>query len=85
MQRIPNSTKTAVTLLDSQIVKLDDIGGRFNISRSEALRRIVETGLESYAIYEKIGVVKFAEVLKRMKLAVEKDVQPSIFEPAVFD
>jgi metal-responsive CopG/Arc/MetJ family transcriptional regulator len=85
MQRIPNSTKTAVILMDNQIAKLDDIASRFAISRSEALRRIVETGLESYAVYERLGVVKLAEVSNRIRKAIEKDIQPSIFEPVAFD
>lgn len=85
MQRIPGSTKTGVTLMTHQIKKLDEIGARFKISRSEALRLIVESGLDSYAIYEKLGVVKLAEVSKRIKRAIERDVQPSIFEPVAFD
>lgn len=71
--------------MDYQIKKLDEIGARFNISRSDALRRIVDTGLDSYAVYEKLGVVKLAEVSKRIKRAIERDVQPSIFEPVAFE
>ena len=79
MQRIPGSTKTAIILMDSQIAKLDEIGERFKISRSEALRRIVETGLDAYSVYEGLGVVKMAEIAKRVSKAIEKDVQPSLY------
>ena len=65
--------------MDSQIAKLDEIGGRFKISRSEALRRIVETGLDAYSVYEGLGVVKMAEIAKRVSKAIEKDVQPSLY------
>jgi hypothetical protein len=79
MQKIPGSKKTHIILMDSQVAKLDEIGGRFNISRSEALRRIVETGLDSYCFYEGLGVVKLAEVSKRIRKAIEKDVQPTLY------
>lgn len=79
MQKIPESKKTVIQLMNSQILKLDEIGNRFNISRSEALRRIVDTGLDAYSVYEKLGVVKLAEVAKRVRVAVEKDVQPSLY------
>jgi len=79
MQRIPGATRTSMVLMDDQIQKLDEIGGRFNISRSEALRRIVETGLDAYSVYEGLGIVKLAEVSKRVRGAIEKDVQPSLF------
>jgi hypothetical protein len=85
MQKIPNTTKVHALLMDKQIEKLDEIGARFNIRRSEALRLIVETGLESYSVYEGLGMVKLAEISKRIKRAIEKDIQPSIFEPVAFD
>jgi hypothetical protein len=80
MQRIPGSKKTAIILLDSQIEKLDEIGDRFGISRSEALRKIVDAGLDAYSVYEGLGVVKLAEVAKRIRKAIEKDVQPSLYK-----
>jgi hypothetical protein len=85
MQKIPNTTKVHALLMDKHIEKLDEIGARFKIRRSEALRLIVETGLESYSVYEGLGIVKLAEISKRIKRAIEKDVQPSIFEPVAFD
>lgn len=79
MQKIPGTRKTHIVLMEKQVDKLDEIAARFKISRSEALRRIVETGLDSYAVYEGLGVVKLAEVAKRIKTAIDKDVQPSLF------
>jgi metal-responsive CopG/Arc/MetJ family transcriptional regulator len=79
MQKIPGIKCVNVVLLQAQVNKLDEIAKRFKISRSEALRRIVETGLDSYSVYEGLGVVKLAEITGRMKSAVEKDVQPSLF------
>jgi len=78
MQRIPGSTKTAVQLMDNQIMKLEEISSRFNISRSEALRLIVQAGLDTYSTYEAIGVVKLTEYAKRLKKAVERDIIPRL-------
>jgi hypothetical protein len=85
MQKIPNTTKVHALLLDKHVAKLNEIGARFKIRRSEALRLVVETGLETYSFYESFGIVKMAEVTKRVRSAMEKDMQPSIFESIPFD
>ena len=82
MQKIPGTRPTHIVLMENQVVKLDEIALRFKISRSEALRRIVETGLDAYSVYESLGVVKLAEITGRIKSAVENDVQPKLFKAA---
>ena len=79
MQKIPDARKTHIILTYNQISKLDEIGERFKISRSEALRRIVETGLDAYTVYEGLGVVKMAEIAKRVSKAIQNDVQPNLY------
>ena len=79
MQKIPGIVNIHVVLMDRQISKIDEIANRFSLSRSEALRRIVDTGLDAYSVYEGLGVVKFAEITGRIRKAIEKDVQPSLF------
>jgi hypothetical protein len=79
MQKIPGTRKTHIVLMEKHVDKLDEIAARFKISRSEALRRIVETGLDSYGFYESFGIVKLAEVSKRIRAAIEKDVMPTLY------
>ena len=79
MQKILDKRSINAMLLQHQVEDLDAIARRFKISRNEALRLIVETGLDAYRVYEGLGMVKLAEVLKRIQRAVEKDVQPQLY------
>lgn len=45
MQKIPGTRKTHIVLMEKQVVALDEIASQEKISRSEALRRIVQAGL----------------------------------------
>jgi hypothetical protein len=71
--------QTTVILEQETLDKLDAIGRRFKIPRAEAHRRILETGLEVYSLYEGLGVVKLAELAKRAKETCARGVQPSLF------
>lgn len=64
-------TLVSMTLPDEFVVELDRISGNFGISRAEAARKIIETGLDTFHIYEKIGVLKFAEIIKKSREANE--------------
>lgn len=68
--------KTAFVLEVQQVEKLDEIATRFKIKRSEALRRIIEIGLDVYEIYEGVGVVSLVELVKKMKSAIRQIRQP---------
>ena len=69
MQKIQEGRKTSVVLLEHQIEKLDKIAERFEITRSQAMRLILETGLDSYEFYSHLGVTKLAEILKKAREA----------------
>lgn len=58
-------TPVVFTLPKETIAKLDEISKRFDISRAESARKILEVGLDTYRVYEGFGVVKLAEVVKR--------------------
>lgn len=60
------------TLPKKTIAKLDEIGERFDISRAEAMRKILEVGLDTYQVYERLGVVKLADVMRRSRDVNEK-------------
>ena len=74
-----NGPKFLMSFEQYQIDRLDEIAKRFKISRAEATRRIVDTGLDAYTVFEGIGVVKLAEVIRRTKEACEKSVGASLF------
>lgn len=61
--------QVSVILEDRQLKRLDGIAKRFKISRGEATRRIIDTGLDVYAVYEGLGVAKLAEISSRAKEA----------------
>lgn len=68
-----------MVLEEKQIDRIDGIAERFKITRSEATRRLLEVGLDVYETYEKLGVVKLSEIVKRSREACAKSVQPSLF------
>lgn len=74
-----NGPKFLMSFEQYQIDKLDEIAKRFKISRAEATRRIVDTGLDAYAVFEGLGVVKLAEIVKKTREACKESVQPHHF------
>lgn len=71
--------KIPVNFEQYQLDRLDEIAKRFKISRAEATRRIIDTGLDAYSVFEGFGLVKLAEVVKRTREACQKSVQPTLF------
>lgn len=55
------------------LVRLDRIADDNKFTRAEAARRMLETGIDIYEEYEKVGVPQFAQMVKRaMRMAKEK-------------
>jgi len=78
MQKIQGGVTTNVILEKRQSEKLEEIGARFGLKKAQALRLLLDMGLESYSVYEGLGVAKLAEIAKKAKKACRKDVQPSL-------
>jgi predicted DNA-binding ribbon-helix-helix protein len=76
-QRI-DGLRLTIRIEQQQIDKLDAIAKRFQIPRNQALRMILDTGLDAYGVYEKVGVVKLAELTKKTRKALEAYIQPSL-------
>lgn len=64
-----------ITLEREMSAELMAIAERFKLTRSEVARRMIETGLDSYNLYSKIGVIKLAEIVKRSREANESQVK----------
>lgn len=78
MQKIPGE-KLHINFEQRQIDYADKIAARFGITRAESFRRIFDTGIDACQAFEKLGVVKLAEITKRAREACEKSVQPTLF------
>lgn len=78
MQRIEDGLKTSVMLKEHQVKKLEEIAKRFGLRRAQAHRIVLEAGLESYSVFENVGMAKLAELVVKTKRAVTKDRQKSI-------
>lgn len=70
----------AVYLEHKQIQRLDVIAEKHGLKRAQALRLILDTGLDAYDTFAVIGIPQLAELVKRTKKACEKQVQPTLFE-----
>lgn len=66
MQRI--GTKITVTVPEELLKEIEKIADRLQMTKAEVSRNLIETGLDTYKIYQKIGVVKLAEVIRKNKL-----------------
>jgi len=61
--------------------EVDRIAERHEVTRSEMLRRLLIMGTDIYCDFERIGVIKLAEVIRRTKKGISKEAgQLSLFE-----
>lgn len=65
MQKI--GRKVTVTLPEEILAEIEKIAERFDLSKAEASRFLIETGLDTYKSFQLLGVVKLAEVAKKVK------------------
>lgn len=72
MQRIDGGAPFALIMPPELTERLKRVQKRHNMTRAEAMRLMTSFGLDVYEDYEKLGVVKLAEIFKRAKKAIEK-------------
>lgn len=70
MQRI--GTKITVTVPEDLLEEITQIAERFEMSKAQVARLLMETGLDTYKTFRLIGVVKLAEVARKNKLKRKK-------------
>jgi len=78
MKKIPG-IKLHINFEQGQIDYADKIAARFGITRAEAFRRILQTGIDACKTFERVGVFKLAEITQRAREACERSVQPHLF------
>lgn len=78
MQKIPGQ-KLQINFEQRQIDYADKVAARLGLTRAEAFRRIFDTGIDVCQAFEKVGILKLAEITKRAREACEKSVQPQLF------
>lgn len=63
------------------VLRLDKVAARHNLTRSQAMRNMIDVGLSLYDDFESVGVVKLVEVVTRAKKAIRKEIgQQRLFE-----
>jgi hypothetical protein len=78
MQKIETGLKTSVMLTQAQVDKLDQIAKRYGMKRAQAHRIILESGLDSYAIFEGTGMARLADLGLKVKRVLKKERQMSL-------
>jgi hypothetical protein len=78
MRKIPGQ-KLWINYEQAQVDYADSIAARLGITRAEAFRRILDTGIDACKVFEGIGLLKLAEITKRTREACQKSVQPHLF------
>jgi len=80
MQKI-NGQNVHIIVPDEMLSEIDRIAKRQGFTRSETIRTLVECGSEIYRDFEKIGVVRMSEIMKRAKKTILQNVgQQKLFE-----
>lgn len=77
MQKI-DGFKTSFVMTNDHIDKLDRIAARHKTTRSEALRMMLDLGIDVYSDLEMIGAPQLAEKVREMKKWVKQKKQPAL-------
>ena len=77
MQKI-HGPRITITITQEQEDQLQKIMKRHKLKRNQAVRKMMDLGLETYSTYEMIGVPQLAEITKRAKKAVQNDAMPRL-------
>lgn len=67
-----------IKLEQNQIDRIDRVAKRHGIKRNQAMRLLLETGLDAYEAYSMVGVPQLAELVKKTRKACERAIQPSL-------
>lgn len=80
MQKI-DGERLAIIIPNEMISKLDRVAERLDLTRSQVMRNMIDVGLCVFEDFEKIGIIRLAEILGKTKKALRKEVgQQELFE-----
>lgn len=69
MQKI--GRKITVTVPDEILLEIENIAERLDLSKAEVSRLLIETGLDTYNFFQLFGIVRLAEVAKKVKTKLQ--------------
>ena len=70
MQKI--GSKITVTVPDEILLEIEEIAERFDLSKAEVSRLLIETGLDTYKSFQLLGVAKLTEVSIKVKTKLQE-------------
>jgi rRNA maturation endonuclease Nob1 len=73
MQKI--GRKITVTVPDEILEEIEKISKKFDLSKAEVSRILIETGLDTFNSYHVTGVIKIADIAKKIKIKFESFIQ----------
>lgn len=78
MPRARIGVKMSMHLDDETVFKIKKIAKYHKISVSEAMRIMIETGIDSYDVFSIIGLPQLAELTKRVRSACTSGVRERV-------
>lgn len=77
MQKI-EGPRIPIIFTQEQIERLDRIASRHKLTRSEAMRRILDLGIDVYEDFEAFGIPQLAEATKQIRKWIRARRQPRL-------
>jgi len=80
MQKI-DGEKLQLIVPEEMISRIQRVGERLHLTRSETMRNMMDVGLTIFEDFEKVGIIRFAEIIGKTKKALRREVgQQSLFD-----
>lgn len=80
MQKI-DGEKLHLIVPNDQLATIDRIAARLKLTRSQTIRNLLDVGVTVFEDFERIGVVRIAEILGKTKKALKTEIgQQSLFK-----
>lgn len=77
MQKI-DGEKKQIKFTSEQLRRLEKVQERHNITQAEAVRKLLDTGLDVYEEFSYIGLPQMSEMVKRLKQQIRTMKQPRL-------
>jgi len=80
MQKIPDGQLFQCILTPELYERLNRAANRLGIKRAQCARNMLDAGLTVFEDFERIGIISLAEILRKTKKALGKEIgQQSLF------
>lgn len=78
MQKIPGGERTTLIMSGELVAKLEKIEKRHSLTRAEAIRRMLDLGIDVYEDFETLGIPQLTERISKIKKLVRKSRVPTL-------